>query len=81
LLLASFFPATFACQCFLYALFLAGFQVKGVTLNLLDDIFLLHFPLKAAQCILKGFSLLQSNLSQRTTPPNLSILDWIVIAR
>jgi len=60
----------FARQCFLYALFLARLQVEGVTLNLLDNIFLLHFALETAQRILEGLTLLKSDFRQRTTPPN-----------
>jgi len=52
-----------------------------VTLNLLDNIFLLHFALETAQRILEGLTLLNSNFRQLTTPPNWSRLDRIVIAR
>jgi hypothetical protein len=51
-----------------------------VTLDLLDDVFLLHLALKATQCILEGLSLLQSDFCQLATPPNRSRLDPIVIA-
>ena len=81
LLLACLFPAAFARQCFFYALFFAGLQTKGVPLDLPDDVFLLHFALKTPQGVLQRFAFLQSNLSQQTTPPNSSILDWIVMAR
>jgi len=60
LLFPSFFPAAFARQCFLHALLLARLQIKGVALNLLNDVFLLHLALETAQCILKGLALLQS---------------------
>ncbi|HKU26556.1 MAG TPA: hypothetical protein VJQ54_13860 [Candidatus Sulfotelmatobacter sp.] len=47
-----FFPCLFTCalasQRGLHTLFLAGLQVKGVTLNLLDDVFLLHLALESA---------------------------------
>jgi len=33
----------------LYTLFFAGLQVKGVALNLLDNVFLLHLAFEAAQ--------------------------------
>ena len=83
--LVLFFPcllaAAFARQGFLYALFLARLQVEGVTLDLLDNVFLLHFALKTAQRILEGLTLLNSNFRQLTTPPNWSRLDRIVIAR
>jgi len=81
LLFSSFFPAALARQCFLHALFLAGFQIKGVALNLLNNVFLLHFALEAAQCILKGLALLQSDFCQRNYTPKLVQWDCIVIAR
>ena len=71
LLFASFLPAALARQRFFHTLLFAGLQVKGVTLNLLDDVFLLHFALETAQCIFEGFSLLQSNFCQRTDTPKL----------
>ena len=83
--LILFFPCllatAFTRQCFLYALFLARLQVEGVTLNLLDNIFLLHFALETAQRILEGLTLLNSDFRQLATPPNWSRLDPIVIAR
>ena len=71
LLFASFLPAALPRQRFFHTLFFARLQVKGVTLNLLDDVFLLHFTLETAQCIFEGFSLLQSNFGQRTNTPKL----------
>ena len=81
LLFPSFFPAAFARQCFLHALLLAGLQIKGVSFDLFDDVFLLHLALKAAQCILKGLTLLQSDFCQRDYTPKLVQWDCIVIAR
>ncbi len=52
-----------------------------MTLNLLDDVFLLYLALETAQRILEGLSLLESDFGQRPTPPNSSHLDRIVIAR
>ena len=72
LLFASFFPAALARQRFFHALLLAGLQVKGVALDLLDDVFLLHFALEAAQSIFEGLTLLQSDFCQTDTPPNSS---------
>jgi hypothetical protein len=60
LLFPSFFSATFTCQRFLDPLLFARLQIKGVTLDLFDDVFLLHFALEAAQGIFEGFSLLDS---------------------
>ena len=37
---------------------LAGFHVEAMLLDFLDDVFLLHFALKAPECILKRLTLL-----------------------
>ena len=58
LFLARLFAGALAGQCRLHALFLAGLQVKGVALDLLNDVFLLHLTLKPAQCVFEGFALL-----------------------
>src|ERR1039458_4247110 len=80
LFFSSFFPAALARQGFLHALFLAGFQIKGVALDLLDNVFLLHLALEAAQCILQRLALLQSDFCQRSYTPKLVQVDCIVIA-
>jgi hypothetical protein len=72
LFLTRFFTSAFASQRGLYTLFLAGLQVEGVALYLLDDVFLLHLALEAAQSILEGFTLLKSNFRQTYTPPDSS---------
>jgi hypothetical protein len=71
LLFPSFFPAALTCQGFFHTLLLAGFQIEGVALYLLDDVFLLHLTLEAAQCVLKGLALLQSDFCQRNYTPRL----------
>ena len=71
LFFACFFPAALARQCFFDALFLARLQVKGVPLDLLDDVFLLHFALKATQRILEGLALLESYFCQLNYTPKL----------
>jgi hypothetical protein len=81
LLFPRFFPAAFARQCFLHALLLARLQIKGVALNLLDYVLLLHLALETAQCILKGLALLQSDFCQWNYTPKLVQWDCIVIAR
>jgi hypothetical protein len=48
LLFACFFSAALTGQRFFYALFFARLQVKGVTLDLLDNVFLLHLALETA---------------------------------
>jgi hypothetical protein len=49
LFFARFLAAAFAGQGFLDPLFFAGLQVKGVTLDLLDDVFLLHLALETPE--------------------------------
>jgi hypothetical protein len=41
-----------------------------VTLDFLDDVLLLYFPLKPAQRIFERFALLDTNLCQKIPPPN-----------
>ena len=48
LFFACLFSGALARERRLHTLFLARFQVEGVTLNLLDDVFLLHLALEAA---------------------------------
>ena len=43
---------------------LAGLHVEAVLLYFLDDVLLLHLALKAAQCVLKRFTLLNNDLCQ-----------------
>ena len=81
LFFASFFAAAFARQGFLDTFFLARLQVKGVALDLLDHIILLHLGLEAAQRIFEGFTLLNSDFRQTYYTPKLVPLDSIVIAR
>jgi hypothetical protein len=74
LFFACFLSAALAGQCFLHPLLFARLQVKGVTLDLLDNIFLLHFALEATQCILEGLALLKSYFCQLNYTPKLVLL-------
>ena len=74
LLFACLLPVTLPRQCFLDALPLTGLQVEGVTLYFLDDVFLLHLALEAAECVLEGLTLLETNFCQCKNTP-LSGLD------
>jgi len=80
LLLASFLAAALARQRFFYALSFPGLQVERVTFYFLDDVLGLHLPLKSAKRILERFPFLQSNFSQRTTPPYWSWRDLLVMS-
>jgi hypothetical protein len=72
LLLANFLTGALASERGFYAFLLTGLQVKGVALDLFNNVFLLHLALEAAQGVLEGFTLLQSNFRQTDTPPNPS---------
>ena len=72
LFFARFLASSFTSESGFDTLFLAGLQVKGVALNLLDNVFLLHLALETSQSVLEGFSLLKSNFCQTDTPPNPS---------
>jgi hypothetical protein len=72
LFLACLLAGPLAGQRSLYTLLFAGLQVEGVALNLLDNVFLLHLALKAAQSILEGFTLLKPYFCQTDAPPDSS---------
>ena len=48
-ILSALFAVALAGEGFLGSALLAGLQVEGVTLNLLDDVFLLHLALEAPE--------------------------------
>ena len=64
LFLTDLLTIALACECFLHAFLFAWFQVKRMALHFLDDVFSLHFALKPAQRILKGFAFLDTNFCQ-----------------
>jgi hypothetical protein len=72
LFLACLFAGPFTSQRSFHTLLLAGLQVKGVTLDLLNYVFLLHLALEPTKSVLEGFSLLKPNFSQTYTPPDSS---------
>jgi hypothetical protein len=72
LFFANLLTGSFASQRCFYPLFLAGLEVKGVSLYLFNNVFLLHFALEPAQGVLEGFTLLKTNFRQTNTPPNQS---------
>ncbi len=72
LFFARFLASSLASESSLDTLFLAGLQVEGVALDLLDNVFLLHLALETAQSVLEGFTLLKPYFCQTDTPPNPS---------
>ena len=61
-------------QRLLHTALLAGLQVERVPLHFFDNVLLLHFPLEAAQGVLKGFPLLKPYLSHAGNTP---LLFWL----
>jgi L-threonylcarbamoyladenylate synthase len=70
-LLAAPFPR----QGFFDSSFFPGFQVKRVFLDLLDDVFLLHLALEAAQSIFQRLTILKSHFRQNLNTP-VSVVDY-----
>lgn len=71
LLFASLLAAPLASERLFNALLFAWLQVKGVSLDLLDDVFLLHLAFEAPQRVFEGFTLLNANFSQLRYTPKL----------
>ena len=69
LFFANFLTSALASQRGLYALFLAGLQVKGVTLDLLDNVLCLDLTLEAAQGVFYRFALLNFYFCQLKQHP------------
>jgi hypothetical protein len=61
---AIFFPVSFPGQRLLNPELLARLQIKGVSLDVLNDVFLLDLPLEAAKGVLQCFALLKLYFSQ-----------------
>ena len=66
--LASLFAIAFTRKGFLCTALFARFEVEGVTLDLLNNVLLLDFPLKAAQRAFQGFPILHEYFSQSNSP-------------
>ena len=71
-LFANFLTRALAGERGFHTFFLTRLQVKGVALDLFNNVFLLYFALEAAQSVFEGFTLLQSNFRQSNTPPDPS---------
>jgi hypothetical protein len=71
---AIFLPVSFTGKRLLGPELLAWLQVERVSLNLFDDVLLLHFALEATKGIFQRFALLKLYFSQPDTPPDQT---WI----
>jgi len=72
---AALLAVPLSSQRLFHALFLSGLQVERMLLDFLDDVFLLHFPLKTPKQILKGLALLNFYFSQ-TVFTSLAYQMW-----
>jgi hypothetical protein len=69
LLLACLLAATLAGQGFFHAFLFTRFQIEGMTLNFLDDVFRLHLTFEAAKRIFQRLAFLQSHFCQANYTP------------
>jgi len=74
---ANFLSCTLSRQSLLHPALLAWFQIVGVTLHFLNDIFRLNLALEPTQSVLQRLALLQSNFCQIYHPPNQPLLGHI----
>src|SRR5262249_15726044 len=74
----NFFPAAFSRQRLFDAFLFAWFQVEGVFLDFLNNIFLLHFAFESPQCILNGFAILNPNFRHSIHPLSASNRPTII---
>jgi hypothetical protein len=65
----TLFAVALARKSFLSPAFFTGLQIKRVTFDFFDDIFLLHFALKTPQCALKSLTVLYVDFCQIKSPP------------
>jgi hypothetical protein len=72
---ATLLPVSFTRQCLLDTQFLARLQIKGVPLDLFNDVFLLHLTLEASERVFQGFTVLESYFSQTcdTSKPTIDL--------
>jgi hypothetical protein len=68
-LATNLLPVPFAGKGLLRPLLVAGFQVKAVLLDVLDDIFLLDLPFEATEGVFDGLALLELDLGQNVNTP------------
>jgi len=64
-------------QCLLHPLLLARLQIKGVSFDLLDDVFLLHLAFEAPQRVLQRLTFLNPHFRQTAPTPN-SVLRLVM---
>lgn len=66
----TLFAIALASQSLFGAALLAGLEVKGVTLDLFNDVFLLHLALESTKSAFQRFAVLQYYFCQTYSPPS-----------
>jgi len=66
-------------ESFLGATLFPGLHVVAVLLDFFDDVFRLHFPLEAPECILQRFTLLNDNFCHAYSPPSLLVCEIVLL--
>jgi hypothetical protein len=69
-LASEFFAIALARKRLLRPAFVAGFQIEGVLLDILDDVFLLHLPLESPEGALDRLTLLNLHFSHAWNTPS-----------
>jgi hypothetical protein len=68
-ILSGLLAGSFSSQGLLDPALFPWLQVKGMSFDFFDDVFLLDLALETAESVLEGFSFLKSYFSQPTTTP------------
>jgi hypothetical protein len=74
---ASLLAIALARQSRLYAFLFTGLQIVGVTLDFLDDVFLLYLPLEPAKRIFQRLAFLHTNFCQ--SDPTSKPANWLLL--
>ena len=78
LLFTDLLAIPFACECFLHAFLFAWFQVKGVALDLFDNVLRLHLPLETTKSILQGLAFLNTNFCQDEIHLQTCLIGYLI---
>jgi hypothetical protein len=71
----EFLPIALPRERLLCSTLVSGFQVEGMLLDILDDVFLLNLPLKTTESAFDRFALLDLHFSHALTPPSRAAND------
>jgi hypothetical protein len=72
------FSVALPCQSLLGPALVPWLQIERVLLDVLDNVFLLNFPLEPAESAFDRFTLLDLHFSHARTPPSRALLEMVV---